>query len=63
MLIARGFTNAGIANRLVVTPGTAANHVAQILERLGFSCRAQVAVWAAQQGLLEQDTEPDATEH
>jgi DNA-binding NarL/FixJ family response regulator len=62
VLIARGFTNAGIANRLVVTPGTAANHVAQILERLGFSCRAQVAVWAAQQGLLEQDTEPDATE-
>jgi hypothetical protein len=29
---------------------------------LGFTCRAQVAVWAAQQGLLEQNTELGPTE-
>ena len=49
-LIARGFTNRQIAESLVITEGTAANHVAHILIKLGFSSRAQVAVWAAEHG-------------
>ena len=50
-LIARGLTNRQIANELVITEGTAANHVKHILNKLEFSSRAQVAVWAAERGL------------
>jgi predicted ATPase/DNA-binding CsgD family transcriptional regulator len=46
-LIARGLTNRGIADELVISPATAARHVANILAKLGFSSRAQVAVWAS----------------
>jgi DNA-binding CsgD family transcriptional regulator len=51
-LIARGCTNAEIAELLVLTKGTVANHVEHILNRLGFSNRALVAAWAVEQGLL-----------
>jgi signal transduction histidine kinase/DNA-binding CsgD family transcriptional regulator len=50
-LVARGFTNQQIAKELVVTHGTAANHVQQILSRLGLASRAELAVWASQRGL------------
>src|SRR5262249_51243430 len=43
-LIALGLTNAQIAERLVVVPGTVANHVQQILTKLSFQNRSQVAV-------------------
>jgi ATP/maltotriose-dependent transcriptional regulator MalT len=49
-LIARGLSNRGIADELVISPATAARHVANILAKLGFSSRAQVAVWAARRG-------------
>lgn len=52
VLIARGLSNAQIAEELVVTPGTAANHVEHILRRLGCRSRAQVAAWAVQNHLL-----------
>jgi two-component system OmpR family sensor kinase len=42
-LIAAGLTNMEIAERLVLTPGTVANHVEGILRRLGFRSRTQVA--------------------
>jgi len=48
-LIARGYTNQQIADCLVLTPGTVANHVQHILERLGLRSRTQVAVWWSQQ--------------
>jgi DNA-binding NarL/FixJ family response regulator len=44
-LIARGLTNRGIADALVVTPGTVANHIAHILDKLGCSSRVQIATW------------------
>jgi len=50
-LIARGYSNAEIARELVLVPGTVANHVEQILTRLGFRNRTQVAAWAAELGL------------
>jgi non-specific serine/threonine protein kinase len=53
-LLARGFSNAQIAERLVVAKGTVDTHVHHILEKLGCSSRAQVAVWAASNGLLDQ---------
>ncbi len=50
-LIARGKSNREIADRLVVSERTAESHVANILSKLGFASRAQVAVWAVDVGL------------
>ncbi len=50
-LVARGLTNRQIAQTLVITEGTAANHVQHILNKLGFDSRAQIASWAAERGL------------
>jgi predicted ATPase/DNA-binding CsgD family transcriptional regulator len=44
-LIARGLSNRAIADELVISPATAARHVANILTKLGFSSRVQVAAW------------------
>jgi predicted ATPase/DNA-binding CsgD family transcriptional regulator len=49
-LIAQGKTNREIAEALVITEGTAANHVNHILTKLGFTSRAQIAVWVSKQG-------------
>jgi len=46
-LIARGRSNRGIADELVISPATVARHVANIFTKLGFSSRAQVAAWLA----------------
>ena len=46
VLIARGLSNRQIADELVISPATAARHVANILAKLGFSSRTQVASWA-----------------
>ena len=54
-LIAQGCTNRQIAERLVISEWTADTHVRHILTKLGFRSRAQVAAWAAEQGLLEPD--------
>ena len=43
-LIAEGLSNEQIAQRLVLTPGTVANHVAHILAKLGVQSRVQIAV-------------------
>jgi DNA-binding NarL/FixJ family response regulator len=51
-LIARGQTNRQIAATLVITEGTVANHVVHILAKLGYNARSQIAVWAANNGLL-----------
>jgi predicted ATPase/DNA-binding CsgD family transcriptional regulator len=50
-LIASGRSNKAIATELVISPATAARHVANILVKLGFTSRAQVAAWAAAQEL------------
>jgi non-specific serine/threonine protein kinase len=46
-LVAEGCSNKEIADRLVITPGTARVHVAHILDKLGLRSRAQVAAWVA----------------
>jgi predicted ATPase/DNA-binding NarL/FixJ family response regulator len=51
-LIAQGYSNRAIAGELVISPATAARHVANILAKLGFSSRAQIAAWAAGKGSL-----------
>ena len=50
-LLARGLTNREIASELVISEGTAANHVERILNKLGLHSRAQVATWAIEHGL------------
>ncbi len=50
-LIAQGHSNRAIAAALVITERTAERHVANILSKLGFTSRAQIAAWAVQKGL------------
>jgi predicted ATPase/DNA-binding CsgD family transcriptional regulator len=47
-LVSRGMTNRAIAGELVISKATVARHVANILTKLGFQSRAQVAVWMSQ---------------
>ena len=49
-LVASGHSNKAIAEELFISPATAARHVANILAKLGFRSRAQIAAWAADKG-------------
>jgi two-component system, NarL family, response regulator LiaR len=51
-LIAEGIGNAEIAEKLYVSLGTVKSHVADILEKLSASDRAQAAVTAYRRGLI-----------
>jgi ATP/maltotriose-dependent transcriptional regulator MalT len=57
-LIAQGYSNRAIAGELVISPATAARHVANILAKLGFTSRAQIAAWAAGSGSLPSRQRP-----
>ncbi|MFF4623974.1 LuxR C-terminal-related transcriptional regulator [Nonomuraea jabiensis] len=48
-LLTRGLSNRAIATELVISPATVARHIANIMEKLGYTSRAQIAVWAAEQ--------------
>jgi non-specific serine/threonine protein kinase len=50
-LVAGGLTNRQIAAELVIAERTAGSHVAHILDKLGFTTRAQIAAWAVERGL------------
>jgi DNA-binding CsgD family transcriptional regulator/tetratricopeptide (TPR) repeat protein len=50
-LLAQGLTNAQLADRLFISPRTAAVHVSNILAKLGMGSRTEVAAWAASGGL------------
>ena len=57
VLLARGMSNKQIAERLIITPKTAGNHVEHIYAKIDASNRAAAALFAMQHGLLpEQDT-------
>jgi DNA-binding NarL/FixJ family response regulator len=51
-LLARGQSTKNIAQRLVVKPKTAANHVEHIYSKLGVTSRAAATLFATQHGLL-----------
>ncbi|WP_345443739.1 LuxR C-terminal-related transcriptional regulator, partial [Actinoallomurus vinaceus] len=48
-LVAKGMSNKEIASALVVAQRTAEGHVERILRKLGFTSRAQIAAWVAEQ--------------
>jgi DNA-binding CsgD family transcriptional regulator len=50
-LVAGGSSNKAIAEELVISPATAARHVANILAKLGFTSRTQIAAWAVDKHL------------
>jgi len=50
-LIAEGLTNGQLAERLFISPKTAAVHVSNILAKLGLASRAEVAAWAVRREL------------
>jgi NarL family two-component system response regulator LiaR len=51
-LIAQGRDNAQIAERLVISPTTAKNHVSNILAKLGVQSRVQAAIYAVRAGMV-----------
>ena len=54
-LLARGLSNKKIAERLVITPKTAGNHVEHIYTKIGATNRAEAGLFAMQHGLLPDD--------
>jgi DNA-binding NarL/FixJ family response regulator len=54
-LIAQGKTSREIADILVVTSRTVEKHIENILSKLGFASRAQIAVWASEKGLGQKE--------
>jgi DNA-binding NarL/FixJ family response regulator len=54
-LLAEGLSNAGLAERLYISPRTAAVHVSNILSKLGMASRTEVAAWAAREGLTASE--------
>jgi DNA-binding NarL/FixJ family response regulator len=52
-LLAKGYSNPEIAERLHLAAGTVRNYVSAILQKLGVDDRTQAAVFAVQQGLVD----------
>jgi DNA-binding CsgD family transcriptional regulator len=52
VLLAQGLSNRQIAAELVISTHTTQRHVENILDKLGFSSRTQVAAWAVGRGML-----------
>jgi non-specific serine/threonine protein kinase len=50
-LVAAGMSNAAIGEELVISERTVETHVTNILAKLGFASRAQIAAWATERGL------------
>jgi DNA-binding CsgD family transcriptional regulator len=48
-MVAEGLSNREIAERLVLSQRTAANHVQHVLTKLGFARRAEIAAWVARE--------------
>jgi HD-GYP domain-containing protein (c-di-GMP phosphodiesterase class II) len=54
-LLARGLSNKEIAERLVISPKTASNHVEHIYTKIDASTRATASLFAMQHGLIPEE--------
>jgi HD-GYP domain-containing protein (c-di-GMP phosphodiesterase class II) len=54
-LLARGLSNKEIAERLVISPKTAANHIEHIYAKIDASTRATASLFAMQHGLIPEE--------
>src|SRR4029079_11839452 len=54
-LLAQGLSNKEIAQRLVISHKTAANHIEHIYAKIDASSRATASLFAMQHGLLPED--------
>ena len=54
-LLARGLSNKEIADRLVISPKTAGNHIEHIYAKIDASSRATASLFAMQHGLLPEE--------
>ena len=61
-LLARGLSNRQIAERLVISPKTVANHVEHVYTKIGASTRAAASLFAMQHGLLPEEGFPASAE-
>lgn len=57
ILLSMGLTNREIAERLTIKESTVERHVHNIFGRIGATSRAQAAVWAVLNGLLDDQPE------
>ena len=55
-LLAKGLTNQGIANQLVLSELTVRTHVSNILAKLNLENRTQAALYALRHGMAELDS-------
>jgi len=53
VLVAEGLSNRVLAERLIVGERTAETYVSSILNKLGYTSRAQIAAWAVDKGLAK----------
>ena len=54
-LVARGLSNREIAERLVISPKTAGNHIEHIYNKIDASTRATASLYAMQHGLIPEE--------
>jgi HD-GYP domain-containing protein (c-di-GMP phosphodiesterase class II) len=54
-LVAQGLSSRQVANRLVISPKTARNHIEHIYAKIGASSRARASLYAMQHGLLPEE--------
>jgi DNA-binding CsgD family transcriptional regulator/Flp pilus assembly protein TadD len=62
-LVAQGKTSREIADRLVISERTAEGHVNNMLGKLGFTSRAQIAAWVVERGLATRAPSGYLREH
>jgi two-component system nitrate/nitrite response regulator NarL len=62
-LVAKGASNAQVAEQLYITTNTVKAHLKNILEKLQLHNRTQAAAYAAQNGLLASEISPSRQDH